>query len=276
MLNVGIDDSATATQMSEGWAFILLPQSGVQQLQNEAAGLSATPFHASSSSKRNLAKYERFLTAVRNVVAKSEPHLLVHVFDDPSWHQGLGDIGKKLIEMGQAALKTDQIQVEPRVEEALKHMLPPLLSLQRISSHRGLQNDQVEVWLDESGKTRDFGSMRVGAGLSISAVGIAKSLYNAYRATNFPSSPEMVRNGLHVLPDSQSILIQAADVFGNFAAACAAWKLGATNIRQLRGEVFERVFGDQDLSQVLRSLSLQGDHLEVALRVPGGLKLEIS
>lgn len=112
--------------------------------------------------------------------------------------------------------------------------------------------------------------------VSISATGFTKALYNGYRKSRFPTAPEMAPDGFHVVPDNQSILIQAADVFGNFAAAYAAWKLGATNIRRLKGEAFGRVFNSPDLSDIAPYLSLQGNGLEVSLRTPGALKLMIS
>lgn len=268
-LAVGVDDTATATQKSEGWAFIVLPQTSVSELQKAAALLSATPFHATKCKKKNIGKYEKFLTAIRDVVSNNAPSLLAHVFDDPAWHTDLNQIAQTLVQTG-------QIQPDPAVETALNHVTPPLMTLQRITAGQNLTNDRVEVWLDESGETQGFTSMKVGTQLvPISATAFSKALYNGYRKCNFPTAPEMVVDGLHVMPDDQSILIQAADVFGNFAAAYAAWKLGDTN-RQLKGEVFARVFNSPDISQISPFLSLQGNHLEVSLQTPGALKLVIS
>jgi len=86
----------------------------------------------------------------------------------------------------------------------------------------------------------------------------------------------MVLDGFHVVPDEQSVLIQAADVFGNFAAAYAAWKLGAAGVRKLRGEVFGKVFDYPDITDIVPGLSLKGTHLEVTLASSGALEVVIS
>lgn len=269
-LAVGVDDTATQTQKSEGWAFVVLPQTSVSELQKAAGLLSATPFHAKKCRKRNIGKYEKFLTAIRDVVRSNAPSLLAHVFDDPSWHTDLKQLAQTVVQSG-------QIQLDPAVEAALNHVTPPLLTLQRITASQNLTNDRVEVWLDQSGKTQSFASMMVGTHpRRITATAFSTDLYNKYRQRYFSSAPQMVVEGLHVVPDDQSILIQAADVFGNFAAAYAAWKLGATNIRQWKGEVFGKVFNNPDITPILSSLSLHGDQLEVSLHAPGALKLIIS
>jgi hypothetical protein len=270
VLAVGIDDTATATQKSEGWAFVVLPQESASELGKAASLLSDTAFHASKSKKRNIRKYEKFLAVVKDVVGMDAPSLLAHVFDDPLWHRDLKQIAR-------SAVGIAQIQLDPRVEAALNHVIPPLVTLQRITADPNMTNHSVEVWLDESGLTQDFSSMRVDSQPSpITATAFTKAIYNAYRKRNFPLAPEMASDGFHVAPDDQSILIQAADVFGNFAAAYAAWKLGATDIRRLKGEAFGRMFNSPDVSQILPYLSLQGDRLEISLEAPGALKLVIS
>jgi hypothetical protein len=269
VLAVGIDDTATETHKSEGWAFIVVPQKSVPELHRAAARLSKTPFHASKARKRNIGKYEKFLTIIRDVVSNNAPSLLAHIFDDPSWHTGLKQIAG-------TAVGTGQTPIGPDVEAALNLVTPPLLTLQRITADPGMTTDLVEVWLDESGPTRSFSSMKVDTQpVPISAAAFTKAFYNGYRKSKFPSAPEMAPDGFHVVPDDQSILIQAADVFGNFAAAYAAWKLGAANIRQVKGEAFGRVFNSPDIRQIAPCLSLEGNHLEISLRSQGALKLVI-
>jgi hypothetical protein len=269
-LAVGIDDTATATQKSEGWAFIGLADSGVGQLQVAANSVAGTnTFHASRCGKSNINKYERFLEAIRNVVSANSPSFLAHVFDDPSWHSDL-----KTIAVSIAGLP--QVNLVPRVRGAIWSVMPPLITFQRISASQQLGTVETKVWLDESGSTQGFASMTVGTAPPISAVAFTRALYNGYRTQKFPAAPQMSTNGFHVVPDDRSILIQAADVFGNFAAAYAAWKLGATRGRQLKGEAFARVFNNPDIGQVLPSLSLQGQHLEVTLPGQGALQLVIA
>jgi hypothetical protein len=271
LLSVGVDDTATATHMSEGWAFILLPQTGVAELEKAAAPLSnnGAPFHGSKCGKRGIPRYENFLVAIRDVVKLHAPSLLAHVFHDPSSYKDIKDIAQTVVNASETPLASS-------VEAATKYVIPPLLTLQRLTSNQNLKSDLLKVWLDEAGLTEGFSSMNVGTTPPIRAINFAKALYNGYRKSKFPGAPEMDTDGLHVQPDEKSILIQAADVFGNFAAAYAACQLGGTDIRQLKGTVFGRVFGNPDMSQVLPFLSLKGDHLEVALDNPGVLQLLIT
>ena len=138
VLAVGIADTATATQRSEGRAFIVLPQGSVPELRKEAALVSATPFHGSESGKRNIKKYEKFLTTIRDVVRNDAPSLLAHVFDGQSWHTDLKQIAEATVGIG-------QIQLDPRVEAALNHVIPPLLTLRRLTADPNMTNDLMEV-----------------------------------------------------------------------------------------------------------------------------------
>src|ERR1022692_2065359 len=168
VLAIGIDDTATATQKSEGWGYIILPKASVSVLEKAAGHLSATPFHANRCKKRNIGKYERFLTAIRDVVGSSEPSLLAQVFDDPSWHVDLGHIAQTTVQAG-------QIQFDPAVEAALHHVTSPLMTLQRLTADRNLTKDLVEVWLDENGETQGFSAMKVGTRpVPITAVAYSK------------------------------------------------------------------------------------------------------
>lgn len=270
LLSAGIDDTATERKASEGWGFIVIPEDNVSKLQREAARLSQTPFHGSRVKKRNIRKYEKFLTTIRDVVASDSPSLLAHVFDDPIWHTDLKEISQTVVSLVQP-------QCEERVEAALNYVFPPLLTLQRITAKANMTTAQTEVWLDECGQTQGFAEMKVDTPpSSMSAVAYSKALYNGYRRARLPAASEMAAGGLHVLPDEQSILIQAADVFGNFAAAYAAWKLGGSkDIWRLKGEAFERVFDSPDLSKVAPGLSLK-DGLEISLENAGVLELVIS
>jgi len=271
LLSVGIDDTATATHMSEGWAFILLPQNGVAELEKAAAPLSngGAPFHGSKCGQRGIPRYEKFLAAIRDVVKSHAPSLLAHVFHDPSSYKDIKDIAKTVV-------SASKISLASSVEAATRYVIPPLLTLQRLTNNQNLKSKLLKVWLDEAGLTQAFSSMNVETTPPIRAIAFTKALYNAYRKSKFPGAPEMGTDGLRVQPDETSILIQAADVFGNFAAAYAAWQLGATDIRQLKGAAFGQAFANPDMSQVLPFLSLKGDHLEVALDNPGVLQLLIT
>jgi len=271
VLLVGIDDTATATQRSQGWAFIGLPQAGLFDLQTAVSSFArGASFHGSKCGPRNIGRYESFLVAIRDTVRRHHPSFLAHVFDDQSWHIDFGQFARTVVRQAGG-------NPTASAEAAVTHVLPPLMTLQRLLADQQLAAHQLEVSIDEHGFTHGFSSIRlhVRSG-QIDAGDFTRIIYNAYRERLFPAASDMIPNGLHVVPDDQSILIQAADVFGNFAAAYAAYKLGATDHRQLKGEAFGGVFDDPDMSDILPALSLAGNHLEVTLSTPGSMRLLIN
>jgi hypothetical protein len=72
-----------------------------------------------------------------------------------------------------------------------------------------------------------------------------RGFYNGYRKYLFENSPELERNGVAVVDDNKSFLIQAADVFGNFALATLFVKLGvASKPRLKKSEILDTAFGN--------------------------------
>jgi hypothetical protein len=97
----------------------------------------------------------------------------------------------------------------------------------------------------------------------ITASFFLEKLYNAYRKSKCPDSPVLLKDGISVLKDTKSLVIQAADVIGNFSTSYIYYKLGNKSKRRiLKGQIFETIFKENcssknDFSQ---DIDLIGDN----------------
>ena len=121
----------------------------------------------------------------------------------------------------------------------------------------------LRVEIDEDSRIEEFGSRTalVGA-INFDDSRFLEIVYKANRQAFFPNCPVLVRNGLRVLKDTKSEMIQAADVIGNFMVSYLFIKLGDTNRnRRIKGEIFEDVFGDVlSDQQIHENFVIAGQH----------------
>jgi hypothetical protein len=99
--------------------------------------------------------------------------------------------------------------------------------------------------------------------LIVPASHLLKFFYEAYRKRQFSNSPPLTENGIKALWDEESYLIQAADVFGNFALSYVFKCLGKkSNTNDLKAKLFFEVFREQiQLFDFAPEFQIQGNDL---------------
>jgi hypothetical protein len=140
-----------------------------------------------------------------------------------------------------------------------------------------VQNRTIEIEIDRDSVTEKFNVTTFEAhGKAIPAELILRSAYRTYRKIVFRDSPDVADPGIRIVRDSKSVIVQAADVVGNFAMSYAFMELGRPSKKITeKGQIFGRVFGDLIQGTDIKAMArLKGRDLELVS--PGAVTLHIS
>lgn len=246
-LTVGIDQVATGTQKTQGWSFFLMPTEAVHEFSQKsanilsAARLKLKAFHGKKFRKRDFDSYLEFLRLVRQVLEHHSPSLLLCSLMNEKWKGTFVPSAEKLLS---EALKNASISDEA-TEAVLKTLIPPLFTFQRWTRELP-QPASVAIEIGADDMKRGYSKSRVKVRGGEVHVGVPlRGFYNAYRKARFPNSPELEHSGVNVVEDDKSFLIQAADVFGNFALATLFTQLGRiSDTQSKKAEILKTAFED--------------------------------
>ena len=153
---------------------------------------------------------------------------------------------------------------------------PPLFTLLRLLKQPSATLSSLEI--DQNTEMARFASRTVlASGSSMPATHLLALLANAYRKQCFPQSPEIHRSGLSIVDSATSLLVQAADVLGNFSMNYLIHNLAPTTPgRTKKAQIFESVFHDLlPATQFGQMAALSGPQLELALKNPGALTFKV-
>lgn len=277
LLVAGIDEVATERQLLEGWTYYILPEGELGAFEKAIQGIavsSTRAFHGKKFKKAQATEYEAFLRALRAAVEQSGgPARAVFTLNETSWKAQLLPHLSALVT---TALRENGLPEEDALP-ILTKLFPGLATLQRLVAPVG-SDYSLRLEIDQDDVTRALPSTVLsvqGGQLPLERVLVA--LYRGYRARLFPESPSLLDlGGVTVLRDGQSRLIQAADVFGNFAMSYALHHLGdPSTTRAVKADVFARVFGDVVSPGMVTSAAvLQGN--EMTSNQAGALTLVVS
>ena len=245
-VRIGVDEIGTETQKCDGFTFFCLPEAHVhdftQDTQNilKAAGLDG--FHGKQFRPKHAKAYQDFLALAFNYMRKLPQSFAACRLFTPVVKAELGAfcdrvtagaIGKSL-GAGHASIPI----IQP-------YFLP--LACLAVLSRELAPDVQMHVEMDSHTSLKDLNqAVHQVAGVPIEAATLLKGLYNGYAKGLHPRTPLLPDDGVIVLEDEASALIQAADVIGNFAVAHIFVRLGmATTGRAAKAKIIEAVAGDE-------------------------------
>ena len=262
-VRIGVDEIATETQKCDGWTYFCLPESFVADFSTEAkAIIDASVLHVFHGKKFKVghnAEYQAFLRLIRKYQEKSLQTLSVNTLLADTMKNDLEAFGFRILTKALA-----QAGVSPDAAVALlSPYVAPLLSLARIAGELG-PNLIMNVEMDECEQLKDLEeAVHEVLGVAISGHVLLKGMYNGYAKKQFPKAPLLPDNGIHVMRDSKSFLIQAADVLGNFSMAYVFVKLGKkSKSKEAKAALIEEVWGDTiDAFDFSSQVSLAGEDL---------------
>lgn len=246
-LIAGLDEIATETQKSEGWCYFCIPQTEYVKFEAEVENLltattKLTSFHGKKFKTNQADEYEQFLRLIRKYVESSVPTILSCTLNSEAW---------KAQYLGFCERVTTNVFTQVGVTNldlinVCKQLTPGLFSFMRLVNHFGNSNE-LKIEVDSDSVKETFPQFdTIIKGHNFTADFLMTKLYNAYRNIQFANSPILATGGISVLKDQNSFAVQAADVIGNFSTSYVYYKLGNTsNKRILKGQIFERVFGDK-------------------------------
>lgn len=277
-LIAGVDEIATETQKSEGWCYFCIPQSEYVNFEAEVNALLAsttklTSFHGKKFKTDQTQEYEQFLRIIRKYAENSVPTILSCTLNSENWKQqylGFCDRVTTNVFSHIGVTNAELVNV-------CRHLTPGLFSFMRLVNHLGSSNT-LAIEVDSDTVKERFPYLdTVIRGHNFTADFLMTKLYNAYRTLQFANSPQLETSGISVLRDANSSAVQAADVIGNFSTSYVYYKVGNTsNKRILKGQIFEKVFGDKyGTENFASSVRLVGQN-DLELLTDGAFTMEFS
>lgn len=260
----GIDDIATMSGKCKGWTFISFDSAFHAAFLDEAHAIlkksGLTSFHAKEFKRRKYDYYIQFLDLIKSILKKSESFLCYTLLGQ-DWKDEFCGFCDRVIagSFSNAGIDNDNLV------EASKRIAAPLFTYQRLSNHV-LSGGRTSIDIDRDSILDKLSETQlVVDGRKISNQVPIFAALKAYGCKFFPSAPQVERDRINVLQDEESFLIQAADIFGNFANAIVFQSLGKkSKSNDLKCEAFNQVFGDiVDPSQLPNAVTLAGDDIEL-------------
>lgn len=244
-LIAGIDETASETQTSEGWTYCVLTNSALKDLvadhQSIVARGTIKGFHGKKFKTHLEQEYRDFLTAVRTRSEDSAFRLLALKLMDETWKAEFVPFIKRVVPN---AIATAGL-TNPSAVAAITKLMPAIAELQRLMRDVGSSHN-LAMEIDRDSITEGLPTLTFARGATqASAEKILRGLYAGFAKHNHPDSPAMSPAGIKVVSDTKSVIVQAADVFGNFALAHASSISGHGSKKlALKSKIFTDIFGD--------------------------------
>ncbi len=244
-LVAGIDDTGTGTSISQGWAYCVIALQDLAEFHQQTQALLAKTklpaFHGKDFARRFAPQYADFLKLARQFVAKHPDGFLACTLLSERWKIRYKAFCDRL---ARQSLETAGID-DTAASDIASKLAPPLFTLQRFAAEAS-PDLLIEIEIDSDAVLRQLSGLNVTAnGHSVESVRLLRAQYQAYRTQQFPGCPALREGGIRVVEDSASVLVQAADVFGNFSTAFAFEALGkSSNTTKLKADAFRTAFGD--------------------------------
>lgn len=262
-LFVGADDFATGEQECAGWTYFILPErfyfDFVKQGKAILAKTKLPTFHGNKYKPRFKTEYNDFLRLIMEFSKKSLQSLAMNMLLSRKCKTDLEAFSKRVIAK---SYKYAGI-CDKKVIKAIQQYVTPLFSLLRAT--QGLGPDlAMQVELDSDNKFKDLDSLSfISNGQTITAKWLLERTLNAYRKKCFPNSPIFNRGIVTCLDDENSIMVQAADVMGNFSMAYTSVQLGkVTARRKEKASLMRNVFGkDIEKFDFSKHMKVKGDDI---------------
>lgn len=240
-----MDEVATETHKCDGFAFFCLPEAFVDDFTSETKKLltagNLPSFHGKKYKTAHEPVYRDFLSLAYTFLRKSpQAFTACRLFSENIKADLLGfseRVVKKSIE------KTVGVG-HPSVG-LLQPFFLPLASLAAVSRELA-PSVEMRIDMDEHSSFGDLSAdAHHAAGAPIKASALLKGMYNGYAKSLHARTPLLPDDGVRVMKDSKSALIQAADVIGHFAMNYMFMRLGHTSQKRIaKATILADVFGD--------------------------------
>jgi hypothetical protein len=253
-LHVGIDDLGTGTGKTKGFAFVTMPEAHVPEFEAKASDLlkklKKPFFHAKEfGAEKRTPAFVQFLVLFRDFALKSlQVRAAVCLFDASQ----MAAIGKESQAVLNAVAKETGLSSQEYgrtvVDEAM-HLASNAIT---IANHTEWMGPEITMSVELAAGPK---AKRVGMtscvidGKTWDASSLLQETMNRIIAKKSNNSPGFTASPVAVVSAKDSLLVQAADVFGNFFLFYLKQRLGATSggvveKAEIVKNVFAKLLGD--------------------------------
>lgn len=242
---VGIDETGTETQMSDGWCYFGITEDNLAGFNTEVDKVKSnhriTGFHAKKFRSEEDKAYEEFLKVIDKYINKSPISICSTYLYRKDWARNLEVFAERVFS---SSTKLSSIE-NPDATRIAKKFLPPLMTLSSISKNIGNQIGLIAHFdSDDIKKQIDDYKLSFDSNIALTLRKTLSIVANKYRELHFPDSPVILTTDIQVINDAKSNLIQAADVIGNFSNSYIFHQLGNTSAKRIeKSQIFQNVFG---------------------------------
>lgn len=245
-VRIGIDDLSTGSAALAGLSFFCLPEAFVAEFGNEARAIlnktTMKAFHAKEYKRRYEREYKELVRLIACYLTKSPQALIACRLFSTKPKQEISDFCNRLV----AKSVNKAIGPNDPCVALLQPYFFPLACLAALS--RTLAPSVVmRVEMDSHHALKELNQVvHEKLGVELSAATLLKDLYNDYAEKLHERTPLLPDDGLAVLDDESSMLVQAADVAGNFAMAHANVRMGqGGQASQAKSQILVDVLGEE-------------------------------
>ncbi|MCX5690271.1 MAG: hypothetical protein NTV94_10910 [Planctomycetota bacterium] len=266
-MTIGIDEIATETQECSGYTMFSLPDAQVAKFATSAKQIldrhpELHSFHGKKYKQHFEPAYREFLQLIRETTGVSLQAGCANSLLARSALEELDGYADRLLS---TSLSKARVPLNP----ALKIVKPYALRLFVLARDLRELGPRIvaTIHMDESEElallstvTHSVGHVPIRAGL------LLKAIYNTFAQKRYPNAPQLLDDGVHVMKDNKSFLIQAADVLGNFSMNHVFVRVGkGSKSREAKARLIEEVFGDLiDPIDLAGTITLRGEDLVLA------------
>lgn len=244
-LIAGIDETASETQTSEGWTYCVLTHDSLKNLVADHANIVAPgtlkSFHGKKFKAHLEQEYRDFLSAIRIRSEGAARRLLALKLMDETWKAEFVPFIHRVTANAIAAAGLTNTSALA----AINRVMPAIAELQRLLRDLG-SSTLISLEVDRDDVTKNLPTLTFSKGTTgASTEKVLRGLYAGFAKQNHPNAPTLSSAGVKIVSDTKSVIVQAADVFGNFALAHASSISGHGSKKlALKSKIFVDVFGD--------------------------------
>lgn len=270
-VRIGIDELSTGSETCSGFAFFCLPEAYVDEFVSDGnAILSKTTmdaFHAKSYKRRFRAEYKAFVELIIEYIKKSPQSFVACRLFSLRVKRELSSFCYRVVEKAIGR----SLGPEHTSIPVLQPYFLPLACLAALSRELA-PRVRMRVEMDSHDSLMDLNQVvHETLGVQIEGAILLKGVYNGYAKTLHDRTPLLPDDGVTVLDDRASMMVQAADVIGNFAMAHMNAALGREGqATKAKSEIITEVMGD-GISAFDPSGRLALDGENVVLTEDGGI-----
>jgi len=249
-LFAGLDDIGTGSAKTKGFTFITMPEPLHDEFKNEGAklllSLKRAEFHAKDFGTGKRKKpFIDFMELIRDIGMRSLQCRTVTCLYDASLVKNITEDARGIVKAAADAAGVSRHEAGAKVIEEATLLAVPLISVAKYTDQLG-EGITMAVEIASDPRLTSLGrSTCTIDGVPWEAACLVKAAVNQMIVRAASKTPQLGSEPVSVVAAKNSLLVQAADVFGNFFLNWLRCRHGAKTRGVVeKAQIVETVFGD--------------------------------